>query len=30
MTEFMGNALPIDHDTVVAGAILADVGKLLE
>ncbi|HEY4960276.1 MAG TPA: HD domain-containing protein [Terriglobales bacterium] len=30
MTEFMGNALPIDHDTVIAGAILADVGKLLE
>ena len=28
MTEFMGNALPIDHDTVIAGAILADVGKL--
>lgn len=30
MTEFMGNALPIDMDTVIAGAILADVGKLLE
>ena len=30
MTEFMGRALPIDQDTVVAGAILADVGKLLE
>ena len=30
MTEFMGNALPIDHDVVIAGAILADVGKLLE
>ena len=30
MTEFMGNALPIDQDTVIAGAILADVGKLLE
>ena len=30
ITEFMGNALPIDHDTVIAGAILADVGKLLE
>lgn len=30
MTEFMGNVLPIDHDTVIAGAILADVGKLLE
>lgn len=30
MREFMGNALPVDIDTVVAGAILADVGKLLE
>lgn len=30
MQEFMGNSLPIDLDTVVAGAILADVGKLLE
>jgi HD superfamily phosphodiesterase len=30
MTEFMGNALPIDCDAVIAGAILADVGKLLE
>jgi putative nucleotidyltransferase with HDIG domain len=30
MTEFMGNALKIDLDTVIAGAILADVGKLLE
>jgi putative nucleotidyltransferase with HDIG domain len=30
MTEFMGTALPIDKDTVIAGAILADVGKLLE
>ncbi|MBP7147708.1 MAG: HD domain-containing protein [Acidobacteria bacterium] len=30
MTEFMGGALPIDLDTVIAGAILADVGKLLE
>ena len=30
MTEFMGSALLIDHDTVIAGAILADVGKLLE
>jgi len=26
----MGRALPIDLDTVIAGAILADVGKLLE
>jgi hypothetical protein len=30
MKEFMGNALPICTDTVIAGAILADVGKLLE
>ena len=30
MTEFMGSALKIDVDTVIAGAILADVGKLLE
>jgi putative nucleotidyltransferase with HDIG domain len=30
MKDFMGRALPIDLDTVVAGAILADVGKLLE
>jgi putative nucleotidyltransferase with HDIG domain len=30
MREFMGSALPIDMDTVIAGAILADVGKLLE
>ncbi|HEY4354249.1 MAG TPA: HD domain-containing protein [Acidobacteriaceae bacterium] len=30
MTEFMGSTLSIDMDTVIAGAILADVGKLLE
>ena len=30
MQAFMGAGLPIDLDTVVAGAILADVGKLLE
>ncbi|HUI64939.1 MAG TPA: HDIG domain-containing protein [Bacteroidota bacterium] len=30
MQEFMGQALPIDIDVVIAGAILADVGKLLE
>ena len=30
MQEFFGDALPIDMDTVIAGAILADVGKLLE
>jgi len=30
MKDFMGRALPIDMDTVIAGAILADVGKLLE
>jgi len=30
MTSFMGRALPVDADVVIAGAILADVGKLLE
>lgn len=30
MQEFLGRALAIDMDTVIAGAILADVGKLLE
>jgi putative nucleotidyltransferase with HDIG domain len=30
MQEFLGRSLPIDLDTVIAGAILADVGKLLE
>jgi putative nucleotidyltransferase with HDIG domain len=30
MREFMGTSLGIDMDVVVAGAILADVGKLLE
>ena len=30
MREFLGRALPIDLDVVIAGAILADVGKLLE
>lgn len=30
MAEFMGRSLPIDLDVVIAGAILADVGKLLE
>lgn len=30
MREFMGTSLDIDMDVVVAGAILADVGKLLE
>jgi len=30
MQEFLGRALKIDVDTVVAGAILADVGKPLE
>ncbi len=28
--EFMGKEMAIDRDTLVAGAILADVGKLLE
>ena len=30
MNEFLGRELPVDMDTVIAGAILADVGKLLE
>ncbi len=30
MQEFFGAKLPIDLDTVIAGAILADVGKVLE
>jgi putative nucleotidyltransferase with HDIG domain len=30
MQEHLGRALPIDLDVVIAGAILADVGKLLE
>jgi putative nucleotidyltransferase with HDIG domain len=30
MLEFMGSSLRIDVDVVIAGAILADVGKLLE
>jgi putative nucleotidyltransferase with HDIG domain len=30
MQSFMGRALPVNEDTVIAGAILADVGKLLE
>ncbi|HEY1501167.1 MAG TPA: HD domain-containing protein [Acidobacteriaceae bacterium] len=30
MGEHMGDSLRIDLDTVIAGAILADVGKLLE
>ena len=28
--EFFGDALPLDMDVLVAGAILADVGKMLE
>ncbi len=28
--EFMGEAMPLDYNTLIAGAILADVGKLLE
>jgi putative nucleotidyltransferase with HDIG domain len=28
--EFMGEAMPVDRDALIAGAILADVGKLLE
>jgi len=30
MDGFLGKALKIDRDTVIAGAILADVGKLVE
>ena len=30
MQAFLGRALPVDIDIVIAGAILADVGKLLE
>ncbi len=30
MREFFGDNLPLDLDVVIAGAILADVGKLLE
>jgi putative nucleotidyltransferase with HDIG domain len=30
MDDFLGKALPIHMDTVIAGAILADVGKVLE
>jgi putative nucleotidyltransferase with HDIG domain len=30
MRDFFGDQLPLDMDTVIAGAILADVGKLLE
>jgi putative nucleotidyltransferase with HDIG domain len=30
MRDFLGRSLPIDLDRVIAGAILADVGKLLE
>jgi putative nucleotidyltransferase with HDIG domain len=30
MHDFMGRALPVNIDVVIAGAILADVGKLLE
>jgi len=28
--EFFGNELPVNMDILIAGAILADVGKLLE
>lgn len=30
MNEFFGDDLPVDMDVLIAGAILADVGKLLE
>ncbi|MEX0986374.1 MAG: HDIG domain-containing metalloprotein [Bacteroidales bacterium] len=30
ITSFFGDSLPVDMDVLIAGAILADVGKLLE
>ena len=30
IAEFMGDDMPVDKDILIAGAILADVGKLLE
>lgn len=30
MNEFFGNNLPVNMDVLISGAILADVGKLLE
>jgi putative nucleotidyltransferase with HDIG domain len=30
MTDFFGKEMPVDMDVLLAGAILADVGKLLE
>lgn len=30
IASFMGEAMPVDEDALIAGAILADVGKLLE
>ena len=30
MNEFLGNELPVNMDVLLSGAILADVGKLLE
>jgi hypothetical protein len=30
LKEVWGDRVPIDHDTLIAGALLADVGKLLE
>lgn len=30
MNEFFGSSLPVNMDVLIAGAILADVGKLLE
>lgn len=30
MQEFMGTTLPLNMDVIISGAILADVGKLLE
>src|SRR5438874_13005963 len=30
LNEIYGDRVPIDHDVLVAGALLADVGKMLE
>ena len=30
MNEFFGDDLPVNMDVLISGAILADVGKLLE
>src|SRR4051794_41940248 len=30
LTEVYGDRIPVNHDVLVAGALLADVGKMLE